>query len=181
MPLLLVAKTPRPPACLWLLLLMAACPLLMNSSFASPTTGNPASPLDPLRWKQRVILYSLPSATRNEDLSRLGKLIDENADAIRERDILFVTASMENREPPAFHHLLSKSAFTELAKQFSFREDVAEFLLIGKDGFPKSRQAGALDLESFFVLIDAMPMRQREIDSSKNQSSQTGQNVISTP
>jgi hypothetical protein len=41
--------------------------------------------------------------------------------------------------------------------------DQSVFVLVGKDGGIKARQQGKLDLNAFFALIDAMPMRQREM------------------
>jgi len=40
-------------------------------------------------------------------------------------------------------------------------------VLVGKDGGEKLRRGAAVDIDEIFSVIDAMPMRQREMEEKK--------------
>lgn len=113
------------------------------------------------RWSDRVLLVFAPTSDSpqlEEQLERLStmqaglterdlvvwQLVNENETAIRD--------GTDSDSPPA--------AFYE---RFSVEDDVFTVILLGKDGTEKLRQTEPVMIEDLFALIDAMPMRQREM------------------
>lgn len=118
-------------------------------------------PLDPYRWKSRLILASVPTG---EARDQLMAALAANRAAIDERDLKVVDVSPEPARLPGTVRLDPKQT-TALRERLrlSARETNAIFILIGKDGGEKARQRGPLKLASWFTLIDGMPMRRDEI------------------
>jgi hypothetical protein len=120
-----------------------------------------ADPLDPYRWKSRLIMASV---TTGEARVQLTAALAANRAAIDERDLIVVDVSPESARLPGTVRLDPKqtTALRERLK-LSARETNAVFILIGKDGGEKARQRGPLKLANWFTLIDGMPMRRDEI------------------
>ena len=133
---------------------LAGYVLFMNSDAA-------ADPLDPYRWKSRLILASVSTAEARDQLTAA---LAANHAAIDERDLQVIDVSPEPACLPGTVRLDPKqtTALRERLK-LSVRETNAVFILIGKDGGEKARQRGPLKLASWFTLIDGMPMRRDEI------------------
>ena len=120
-----------------------------------------ADPLDPYRWKSRLIVASVPTGEARDQLTAA---LAANRAAIDERDLKVVDVSPEPARLPGTIRLDSKQT-TVLRERLKLnaRETNAVFILIGKDGGEKARQRGSLKLASWFTLIDGMPMRRDEI------------------
>ncbi len=120
-----------------------------------------AEPLDAYRWKNRLIIASVPPGEARDQLT--AALAATRAE-IDERDLKVVDVSPGSARIPGTVRLDPKqtTALREKLK-LSARETNAVFILIGKDGGEKARQQGPLKLASWFTLIDAMPMRRDEI------------------
>ena len=58
--------------------------------------------------------------------------------------------------------LLADDSAVKLRNQFKIDSGTTTFILIGKDGTEKLRK-DSMDLDELFEVIDAMPMRQREV------------------
>ncbi len=112
------------------------------------------------RWQNRILLVfsttpALPAyQTLAYDLTR-------NQDGVRERDLVvfFVFgdgASRLGEEP------LSDRQAENLRRRFDVRPDEFKVVLVGKDGLVKINSV-AVSLRDLFAVIDAMPMRQREM------------------
>ncbi len=98
--------------------------------------------------RQLLIFKSLGDVQLAEQqLSSLEKA----AGGVNERDIKI---TIVEKESPLF-------------KKYSV--DTARFtvILIGKDGFEKYRTNKLLDADQLFSIIDAMPMRQREMNKNR--------------
>ncbi len=134
--------------------LLAGYFLFMNQDSA-------AEPLDPYRWKSRLIMASVPTGEAREQLTAA---LAANRAAIDERDLKVVDVSPEAARIPGTVRLdpQQTTALREKLK-LSARETNAVFILIGKDGGEKARQRGPLKIASWFTLIDGMPMRRDEI------------------
>ena len=128
--------------------------LIMNPDAA-------AGPLDPYRWKSRLIMASVPTGEARDQLTAT---LAANRAAMDERDLKVIDVSPEPARLPGTVRLDPKQT-TALRERFklSARETNAAFILIGKDGGEKARQRGSLKLASWFTLIDGMPMRRDEM------------------
>lgn len=107
-----------------------------------------ADQLTELRWKARVLVLSAPSASQ-PDLVEQRRLLAEDAAGLAERDIRVIELVAE------------KDA--RRREQLGLRPDRFTVLLLGKDGGEKMRQDRPVTLNELYGLIDAMPMRQREM------------------
>lgn len=125
-----------------------------------------ANPLSDYRWKNRLIIASLPAGWKNRGvrMAVANALKAERAEVL-DRDLLVIDVSPEKRFLDGAVRP-SEEAITEIRKRFSLSpsdDDEPVFVLVGKDGGAKARQTGELDLDRFFALIDTMPMRKREM------------------
>jgi hypothetical protein len=89
------------------------------------------------------------------DLSRQEK-------EVLDRDLL-VFHILEKGDTKLGNVPLSEGSGDYLREKFSINSGTFTTLLIGKDGGVKLRSQGPVELEEIFSLIDAMPMRQREM------------------
>ena len=145
--------------------LCRAALLAVQSLFMSHDVS--AKPLDPYRWKNRLIITSVP---QGEARDQLAAALPANRAAIDERDLQVIDVSPGSVRIPGTVRLdpQQTTALREKLK-LSERETKAVFILIGKDGGEKSRQRETLKLANWFTLIDAMPMRRDEIGRRENR------------
>ena len=134
---------------------------LLVSHFLFMNHDASAEPLDPYRWKSRLIIASVPLGEARDDVA---DALAANRAAIDERDLKVIDVSPESARLPGTVRLdPEQTAALRERLKLSARETNAVFILIGKDGGEKARQRGTLKLASWFTLIDAMPMRRDEI------------------
>lgn len=123
-------------------------------ALATPSEGEaPLDELAPLRWQHRVILVDAQIPDAIERLQAAQQPIEE-------RDILWFV-SHQGRLRSNYPGPLGNMLAAEVERQYFSRSDAAVFL-IGKDGGLKASDQ-RLDLPWLFERIDAMPMRQREM------------------
>jgi len=134
-------------------ILTAATPLL---------TGQPAAgPLDAYRGAHRLIVLSLPEGSSTE---KLNKTLTSQRLEIEDRNLIIIDVSEgKQRVATAVRPPLEQASTIRKQLQLSHAEKRPAFVLIGKDGGEKARSHDALNLEPWFALIDAMPMRRAEI------------------
>ena len=111
------------------------------------------------RWQKRVLLLCAPTA--------------DNAALRRQRQHLAAARpDLEARELVVSEIVFNKlSAADQKYLTETLRVSATGFtlLLLGKDGGPKRRETEPVTPSSLFATIDAMPMRQQEMRSSKPQ------------
>ncbi|WP_200242897.1 DUF4174 domain-containing protein [Thiohalocapsa halophila] len=117
----------------------------------------PLTALAALRWQHRVIVVdgSVPDAVER---------LRAAEQAIEERHIVWLVAHPE-RLQSNYSGPLGEALQRELQRRFFSQSDASVFL-IGKDGGLKSSDPD-LDLQRLFARIDAMPMRQREMQDTE--------------
>lgn len=117
--------------------------------------------LEEYQWENRLLLIFAPSTDMADYQQQLQELEGDEA-------------GLEDRDLKVFHLLREDAAFVDDEKiaQSQVKEMVGRFkvnpraftvILIGKDGTEKLRQNVPLSTEELFSVIDAMPMRQREM------------------
>ena len=82
---------------------------------------------------------------------------------LQDRDIL-VFEILEKGESRLGNFPLKKDSADLLRKQFGIRPGQFCTILIGKDGEEKRRWESKVGLDVIFSVVDAMPMRQREMN-----------------
>lgn len=117
------------------------------------------NPLEPYKWKNRVLLVFADSQSKITEQMQLWK---DHQIRLDDRDLVIFQ----------FHNKLGKAPNNIVlkAKQINwfydeFVEQPVDFkvILIGKDGTVKLEQNDYLSTDKLFSTIDAMPMRQREM------------------
>lgn len=125
-----------------------------------------AGPLDAYRGGSRLIIISLPEESSTE---KPNESLVKRQREIEERDLKIIDVSQGRHQVAT---ALRPAPGQVKAIREEFKLGVGEtrpvFILIGKDGGEKARCHGALDLDKWFALIDAMPMRRVEIQNRKH-------------
>ena len=128
--------------------------ILIFSMFAQAEAAPMLSDLDSLEWKNRVIVVNEPN-NQNESL----QLLKEQVAEIDDRDIIWFIIKDDNALSN-YSGRLSREFVSNMRERLGPVK--GKVILIGKDGGIKS-QADYLNLDSIFSEIDAMPMRQLEM------------------
>ena len=106
--------------------------------------------LEPYRWNNRLLLVFAPSPNDALILEQLAELEAARSGLI-ERDLLVLTDTDPERGSDLRYELEIKGF---------------QVLLVGKDGGVKIRSRTPVRTEALFATIDAMPMRQQEIENN---------------
>ena len=144
-------------------------------AFSMHSNQNAAASSDalaPYEWTFRPLAVFAPSAD-DDRLAALRRLVDRNAPAMRERDMLVAEVlpdggrlmPVPGSATPSLKNLSDVEA-QALRRRFKVAPEDFVMILVGKDGGEKHRYAAAEELERSFIDIDRMPMRKREMRSS---------------
>jgi hypothetical protein len=132
----------------------------MMVSLASGKGEDPVD-LDSYQGKNRLLILFAPS----EDASMYQSFKEQlqiRTQEMRDRDL--VTFDLfESGEGRLDDRPLHKEQILPLRKRFSINRGQCTVILIGKDGEVKFREQLPVDFSNILAIIDAMPMRQREI------------------
>ena len=113
---------------------------------------------DSVRWEHRLLIFS----GEDENATRQKALALDSRTGHLERNLLVIhleddTATVIVGETTA----LPESEL--FRKRFAMPDDAFEVVLVGKDGGVKERRKAVFETEELFGIIDAMPMRMREM------------------
>ncbi|MEM6780242.1 MAG: DUF4174 domain-containing protein [Pseudomonadota bacterium] len=113
-----------------------------------------AQSLEELRWQNRVLLVFNGDESVQDKVEAQAKIVVDHADGFAERDLIVrgITPAPDT-----------------MARYMQFDVEPHQFIviLIGKDGGEKGRWDKPVAAEELFALIDAMPMRQREMQDAQ--------------
>ncbi len=115
--------------------------------------------LGSLRGKNRVLVLYAPTAEHPEYVKQLRMLADAKTE-LAERDLVQITRTDEKMDAGTRDYL---------RRELNVPGGAFNVLLIGKDGGVKYRGTKATNPEQLFETIDAMPMRQSEMQKGKKQ------------
>lgn len=124
-----------------------------------------AEPPDDLKahlWSDRVLI--LAADAEHEELALMISRLEVNKDGLKERDLIVYAVDPQ--------HELAKT--WDVSKPFTL-------ILVGKDGTEKLRSHKAVEVETLFETIDAMPMRIREMKSDPWPSNSSGRRLLGNP
>lgn len=126
------------------------------TTFAADFSKNSIVSIDELaelKWKKRVVLVFNFVANSKEGAELEKSISNTNSQEIKDRDIAIFRVSREAKE---------------LSKKFNVSNEHLTTILIGKDGYEKTRRLGGFSIREFFPIVDAMPMRVRELRDKAN-------------
>lgn len=126
--------------------------LLTGMILGLSSLSAPADQLTELRWKSRVLVLSAPTAD-HPDLVEQRNILARDTAGLTERDIRVVE--------------LTSDKDARLRDQLRLTPERFTVVLLGKDGGEKMREQQPVTLDALYGLIDAMPMRQREMRKSR--------------
>ncbi|WP_087017027.1 DUF4174 domain-containing protein [Thaumasiovibrio subtropicus] len=127
-----------------------------------------AYPHHSLHWNARTLVFFLP-----EDVAQQRQLMKEvlfNQCQLTARDVDIYLADNNNTSPKEL--LVNKQRQTTLPDNFhalKLSSPDYQAVLIGKDGEVKHRWQHAIDWQELNTIIDAMPMRKREIQNGQRR------------
>lgn len=116
-------------------------------------------------WQKRVILLFAPSAESSE-FEKQNALLTSAHTELEKRDIV-VWRIIQNEAVSVNGEHKVQFGTPPFYDYFDVPSSSATLILLGKDGGEKLRKAMPVGAESLFSLIDAMPMRQREIQEAR--------------
>lgn len=134
---------------------LATILLLCFSLSVHSTEPEKLSDLGLLQWKNRIILVN---NLHNQDA--LLALFDNNKSEINERDIIWFVLEGDVAHTN-YQGALSDDFIVNTRERYQLKP--GKIMLIGKDGGVKFL-LDRMDLQAIFVEIDAMPMRQNEME-----------------
>ncbi len=111
-------------------------------------------------WENRILIASVKSqgdanyVSFRQDWNGRGK---ETSD----RSLMLVEIT-ENGESRLGNEIIAPASVDRLRNELKIEPGTTTFILVGKDGTEKLRKA-KIDLDEIFEVIDAMPMRKREM------------------
>ena len=114
------------------------------------------SELSSLKWDKRIVLVN--NVQNKESVLALFK---KNTTEINDRDIVWLIIE-DDHAVTNYPGKLSEDSLNNTRNRYKVGQ--GEVILVGKDGGVKSRFAH-VDLEAIFLEIDAMPMRQIEMQN----------------
>jgi hypothetical protein len=133
--------------------LMAICLMLLAG--APPSLAGPAAGLEAYQWKNRVLVVSVRRFDQIA-LARQKQILRSDLDGMAERDIVAFARTNDAVLPIVGAAPARMPALAGPPGGF-------EAVLFGKDGSVRMRWQRPVSLNDLFAVIDAMPMRQREM------------------
>jgi len=112
------------------------------------------------KWQNRVLLVFAPSVD-NHIYQQQMQLFEQHQNGFTERDLVLVQVladkSYANGQP------IDESSVGNLRNRFGVDKDNFRVILVGKDGGVKRSDTTPVEATAIFEQIDAMPMRQQEM------------------
>ncbi|MFT4739784.1 MAG: hypothetical protein ACI9L9_000558 [Marivirga sp.] len=128
-----------------------------------PTSTMDSSPFSHYQWKNRVLVIYASGADNSTYKQQLANFITQQ-EAYDSRDLIVLQIDGQFVRQLPQEKLLTINA--RQAMKFLSIDEQTDFTvsLIGKDGGIKKQQKDALSNQSLLATIDAMPMRQKELN-----------------
>ncbi|WP_338366254.1 DUF4174 domain-containing protein [uncultured Pseudoalteromonas sp.] len=128
--------------------------LLVLSLLSNANESIPLDDILTLRWENRLIIVN-----QHTDSDNALSLMKKYSKDINERDIVWFIMK-EAGAVTNYSGRLSDSFMSNVQQQYRLKKNTVT--LIGKDGDIKSQEK-SIDVQTLFSTIDAMQMRQREV------------------
>ena len=140
---------------------------LLASTYAAVPPSQTAIPmsttfsLNTFQWKDRLLLVFAPDATDADYRSQL-RLLEQQQSELADRNLLLIPV-LGKGESTVQGQPIDPATATQLRNQFGVQPSEFCVILVGKDGTEKRRDSQPVPPSALYSQIDAMPMRQREM------------------
>lgn len=116
-------------------------------------------------WQDRLLLIFAPDM-QSEKLASQNQILKENKQGVSDREIIVwrFTYQESVKVGDKYKPHLSTNPFY---RAYDIGRKDFEVILIGKDGEVKHRTQTPITASALFEIIDAMPMRQREMKKQR--------------
>lgn len=121
----------------------------------------PSFNLSSQKWKNRVLLVFAPSSN-NPGYQQQMQKFQGHKSAFVERDLILVEVLTDGNSY-AESQQIDPSSAARLRDRLQVGAQDFRVILVGKDGGVKRRQTTPVQAKAIFEQIDAMPMRQQEM------------------
>ena len=111
-----------------------------------------------VRWKHRLLVVE----GDGDASDRQATLALDSKDGFLERDLIVIRL-LEDKATVLVGETAMLPESELFRRRFAISGDAFEVVLIGKDGGVKERRRTVFETEELFGIIDAMPMRMREM------------------
>ncbi|MEH1787279.1 DUF4174 domain-containing protein [Nostoc sp.] len=113
------------------------------------------------KWQNRVLLVFAPSVD-NHSYQQQMQLFNQHQNGFTDRDLVLVQVLATDKSY-ANGQLIDESSAANLRNRFGVDKENFRVILVGKDGGVKRQDTTPVKATAIFEQIDAMPMRQQEI------------------
>ncbi|MEH2207285.1 MAG: DUF4174 domain-containing protein [Nostoc sp.] len=113
------------------------------------------------KWQNRVLLVFAPSVD-NHNYQQQMQLFNQQQNDFKDRDLVLVQVLATDKSY-ANGQLIDESSVANLRNRFGVDKENFRVILIGKDGGVKRQESTPVKATAIFEQIDAMPMRQQEM------------------
>ncbi|MDZ8085896.1 MAG: DUF4174 domain-containing protein [Nostoc sp. DedQUE12b] len=117
--------------------------------------------LNSQKWQNRVLLLFAPSVD-NHNYQQQMQVFKQYQNDFKERDLVLVQVLATDKSY-ANEQLIDESYAANLRNRFGVDQENFRVILIGKDGGVKRQETTPVEGTAIFEQIDAMPMRQQEM------------------
>ncbi|MEH2182305.1 DUF4174 domain-containing protein [Nostoc sp.] len=113
------------------------------------------------KWQNRVLLVFAPSVD-NHNYQQQMQVFNQHKNGFKDRDLVLVQVLATDKSY-ANGQLIDESSVANLRNRFGVERENFRVILIGKDGGVKRQETTPVQATAIFKQIDAMPMRQQEM------------------
>ncbi len=113
------------------------------------------------KWQNRVLLIFAPSVD-NHRYQQQMQVFNQHQNDFKDRDLVLVQVLAKDKSY-ANGQLIDESSAANLRNRFGVDKENFRVILIGKDGGVKRQETTPVQATAIFEQIDAMPMRQQEM------------------
>lgn len=113
------------------------------------------------KWQNRVLLVFAPSVN-NRTYQQQMQLFNLHQNGFTDRDLVLVQILATDKSY-ANGQLIDESSAANLRNRFGVDKQNFRVILVGKDGGVKRQETTPVEVKAIFEQIDAMPMRQQEM------------------
>ncbi|MCC5647176.1 DUF4174 domain-containing protein [Nostoc sp. CHAB 5824] len=119
------------------------------------------------KWKNRVLLVFAPSVD-NHIYQQQMQLLQKHNRGFADRDLVLVQV-LATDESYANTQPIDESSAAKLRESFGVDKENFRVILVGKDGGVKRSDGTPVQATAIFEEIDAMPMRQQEMQERRRK------------